>query len=83
MRYMLAHMQQIPTATTPELVGARVKAELQKQGLTQVALAHELNATENFVSRRLRGEVDFNLTELTTVAEILDVPVEQFLRGAA
>lgn len=72
-----------PIATTPVAVGARVKAELKRQGLTQSALAHELDATNNFVSRRLRGEVDFSLTEITTVAEVLHVPVEQFLRGAA
>lgn len=70
-------------ATTAVAVGARVKAELKRQGLTQTALAHELDTTDNFVSRRLRGEVDFSLTEITTVAEVLHVPVEQFLRGAA
>lgn len=71
------------TATTALRVAANIKAELEKQGITQTALAHELNTTDNFVSRRLRGEVDFGLTELATVAEVLHVPVEQLLRGAA
>jgi transcriptional regulator with XRE-family HTH domain len=64
-------------------VGARVKVELDKIHMSQGALARELGATRNFVNRRVRGETPFRAAELEAVAEILAVPVEQFLRGAA
>ena len=64
-------------------VGARVKAELDKIDMSQGALARELGTTRNFVNRRVRGETPFRAAELEAVAEVLHVPVEQFLRGAA
>jgi hypothetical protein len=38
---------------------------------------------EPVLRRRLKGSAPFRVHELETVAEALDVPVEQFLRGAA
>jgi len=64
-----------------EYVAAQVRAELDSQGLSQRDLARELDVTDNFVSRRLRGEVEFSVIELATVAVVLGVPVEQFLGG--
>jgi len=66
-----------------EYVAAQVRAELDSQGLSQRDLARELDVTDNFVSRRLRGEVEFSVIELATVAVVLGVPVEQFLGRAS
>lgn len=64
-------------------VGARVKAVLEENHMSQSALARKLGATRNFVNRRVRGETPFRAYELEAMAEALDVPVEQFLSGAA
>ena len=66
-----------------ERIGAKVREQLQDQGMSQQALADRLEVSPFFISRRLRGIVPFTVTELGTVAEILHVPVEELMCGAA
>jgi transcriptional regulator with XRE-family HTH domain len=60
-----------------------VTAELENQHVSGSELARRMDVSQAYVSRRLRAEVPFNLAELDLVAEVLAVPVSQFLRGAA
>lgn len=66
-----------------ETVAAEVRAELGRQKISQAELARRLKQPDMYMRRRLQGEVPFAAVELATVAEVLAVPVEQFLRGAA
>jgi transcriptional regulator with XRE-family HTH domain len=66
-----------------ELVAAEVRAEMARRRITQEALAAHLHTTQRGISRRLTGEVAFNLDELSRIAEFLDVPVTRLVAVAA
>jgi len=46
---------------------------------TQKELAEVMHVSQQTVARRLSGELEFTVGELTRVAEFLDVPVERLL----
>ena len=60
-------------------VAAKVHAEMARQRMSQTAIAERMAVSQAYVSRRLTGEVAFDLVELDLVASILGVPVEQFV----
>lgn len=64
-------------------LAAMVRAALLRSGKSQAALARELDVTEHYLSRRMRGEVPFSAVELATIAEVLGVRVEAFYGRAA
>jgi len=59
-------------------ITAEIRAELARQRKPARALAEPLGISETQVSKRLSGEVAFNVPELEIVAEVLAVPVVQF-----
>lgn len=71
------------STTAVEQVTEKVIAELEHQHVSGTELACRMKVSQAFVSRRLRAEVPFDLAELDRVAEVLAVPVEQFLSGDA
>jgi transcriptional regulator with XRE-family HTH domain len=76
----------MPTISTAQRVAAEVRAEMARQRKTQAHIAQALGSSQAAVSRRLNGEVPFDVRELALIADSLDVPVETFLstsRGAA
>lgn len=50
----------------------RVKELLKQRNLPQAAVADRLHLSQQAVSRRLAGEVEFSIAELSMVAELLD-----------
>lgn len=60
---------------------ANIRAEMARQNKTQADLAELLGVTRQSVSRRMVGQVDFGISELTTIAEFLDVPIADLLGG--
>lgn len=62
-------------------VAAEVRAEMARQRVSQTALADRLDVSQAYVSRRLTGDVPFDVEELREVAFILGVRVEQFITG--
>ena len=64
-------------------IAAEVRAELGRKELSCAALARMTDIPEPTLRRRLKGSAPFRIAELETVAEALDVPVMQFLDGAA
>lgn len=74
-------MSEVITAS----VAAEVRAELARQRRPQRELAEAIGLSQQAASRRLCGEVPFDIAELAKVAELLGVPIEHFLaaRGAA
>ena len=66
--------------TNPSVqIGANVRAEMARRGLTQTALADRLHISQTQVSARLRGRVPFDVNELTRVAEVLGVSLSTLL----
>lgn len=61
------------------LVAAEVRAEMARQQMPQAKLAALLGVAQQTISRRLVGEVPFDVTELARIADLLKVPVTQFL----
>jgi transcriptional regulator with XRE-family HTH domain len=68
-------MSQTPATRT----GSNVRAEMARAGISQTALAEKLGVSQAAVSKRLRGEVAFNVDELAKVADALKVPVAVLL----
>lgn len=64
-------------------VAAEVRAEMARQRITQESLADSLGVAQQTISRRLTGEVAFDLAELERIAGILGVPLSRFLASAA
>lgn len=62
-----------------ERVAAEVRAELARQQMSQSELAKRLGVAQQTVSRRMTGEVPFDIAELATIAELLGVPMSQLL----
>lgn len=64
---------------TAERVGREVRAQMVRANVRQGALAEKLRLSQAAVSRRLTGEVPFDVNELTAVAELLAVPMSTLL----
>lgn len=61
-----------------EYVAGEVRAEMGKQRKTQAELAEVLQMTAPTASRRLGGEIAFDVFELVLVAEWLGCDVHRF-----
>lgn len=72
------------TQLTPaERVAAEVRAALARQGKPSKYVGEVLGLTRSSVSRRLSGEIPFDVDELHKLADALGVSVATFLAGAA
>lgn len=60
-------------------IAAEVRAELARQAITQQELGERLGYTQWWVSRRVTGLTPFTAAEIIRVAEVLGVPVTNFL----
>lgn len=74
--------QAAPTGPAAVAVGANVRAEMARRGISQAALADHLGLTQASISKRLTGRVAFDVNELTRTAEFLDVHITAFLPAA-
>lgn len=64
-------------------VAAEVRAEMARQQMTQQVLARQLGTTQQTLSRRMTGEVPFDVFELQRIADIFGVPVTHFFPSDA
>ena len=71
----------MPNVTSLTLAAA-VRAEIAREGRRPGELAKHLGVTPAYVSRRMRGHVEWSGSELHRIAEWLDVPVSR-LHGEA
>jgi len=62
-----------------ETVGATVRAEMARRKVTQQQVAAVLKIAQTQVSRRLNGQVSFNVDELQAVANLLGLPVQDLV----
>ena len=68
---------------TYETVAAEVRATLARHRIRQADLARALGASPQAVSRRVRGDVPWDVAELATVANMVGVPVASFFERVA
>lgn len=66
-----------------QAVPGNVRAEMARRRVTQAQLAEALGKTQQAVSARLNGRVAFDVNELHTVAEVLDIDVTDLLTAGA
>ena len=52
---------------------AEIKAELARRGITQGALAKQIGVSENSLSRKINGKVQFKLEEAQKLVDILEI----------
>ncbi len=64
---------------TQDSVAAEVRAELARQRMSGRRAAAALGWTPPYLSRRLSGDVPFDIADLTALARLLDVPASNFL----
>lgn len=67
------------TQTTAEQVGANVRAEMARAGLSQAALAAILGLSQPAISKRLRGIQAFDVDEVARAAEALGIDVASLM----
>lgn len=63
-------------------VAAEVRAEVARQGVNRQGIAEQLGMSEARLSLRMNGHVEWKVSELLAVAEVLNVPVSKFLPAA-
>ena len=71
------------TPPPSESIGAEVRGLLAKHKISQSAAGQHLGLSHAALSRRLLGEVPFNVDELVAIAALLGVPTQQLLGAVA
>jgi transcriptional regulator with XRE-family HTH domain len=66
-----------------QAVAEKVRAEMTRQGHTQMDLAAALNLPQSSISYRLSGRVAFDVDELQRVADFLGVTVSSLIEPTA
>ena len=64
-------------------VGLRVAKILQDRGIPQARVGEVLGIAQSQVSRRLSGEIAFDISELAALGEYLAIPLGELLDVAA
>lgn len=70
------------TNSLPADIAAEVRAEISRQKKAQRELAEILGISQQQVSERVRGDVEWRISELVQVARWLDVPIASFVPAA-
>lgn len=65
-----------------DTLAANIRAEMARKGITQDQLGEVLGISQPQVSRRLRGDITFNVIEISRIAELVGVPAAELLRSA-
>lgn len=69
--------------TPTQTVGANIRAEVARRGLTQAALAEVIGVSQSQLSKRLRGVIPFDVNEVAAIANALDVPITELVTAKA
>lgn len=68
---------------TTKTIGANVRAELGRRGMSQAALASHLGISQSQLSKRLLGRIEFGVGEVYTIADFLNVPAKTLMPDEA
>lgn len=63
-------------------VAENVRGWMARRNVTQTALAKRLGCSQPVISRRVRGEIPFDLDELIEIAVVLDIDLSELMDGA-
>ena len=63
-------------------VGAEVRGLLAKHKISQTSAGSRLQLSQAAMSRRLAGEIPFNVDELAALADLIGVPVSTLMAVA-
>lgn len=66
-----------------ERVAEELRAILARRKMTATTLAELTGLTQPYLSRRMTGDVAFNIDDLDKIASVLEVPVTALLGDAA
>lgn len=66
-----------------ERVAAEVRAEMARQRVSQASVRMALGLSQSAMSRRITGELAFDVGELTAIARLLGRPVTYFFPDEA
>lgn len=69
--------------TLPESITLAVRAEVQRQGVTQRWIGEQLGLSQAQIWERMHGVVEWRTGELDRLAAALGIPVTTFLPGRA
>lgn len=61
-------------------IAANVRALMAKRYITQTDIGLALGLSQGQVSERIRGKIEFKITELQKVADLLECPLEQLFK---
>jgi predicted XRE-type DNA-binding protein len=64
-------------------IAAQVRAEISRQMKPQRELMDLLGLSQAQISERVRGEVEWRISELVQVAQLLGVPITDFVPASA
>jgi hypothetical protein len=64
-------------------VAGEVRAEMARQNVRGTWMAKQMGMTQSAWSRRVTGELPFDIDQLDRVAGLLDVPISRFIGGGA
>lgn len=67
------------TLSVNQVVTREIRSAMSREGVTQKELAKAMQLSPGSVSLKLRGEVSFSLTELLSIAGILNLSLEELL----
>lgn len=73
----------MPSNSTAERIISNIRAEMARRNHTQTSLASKLNRSQQFLSRRLSGQVPFDIEDLLSIATALDIELAELLDTAA
>ena len=71
------------TTTSAATVGHNIRAEMTLQAFSQTQVAKVLGLSQSGVSRRLLGDIAFDVVELTTLANLFGVSASYLLGESA
>ena len=63
-------------------VAAEVRAELARRMISGREVGRALGWTQYYIAARLRGGIEFSLSDLEKIAEYLEVPVTNFFSAS-
>ncbi|WP_257209779.1 helix-turn-helix domain-containing protein [Rhodococcus erythropolis] len=72
---ILCELSSVRKHDLAQRVAGNVRAELARVRMSQAVAATYLGISQAAFSRRLLGTIDFNLTEISRLSELLNVPV--------
>jgi len=69
--------------TLADRVRLSLRVEMARRQWNMTRLAREVGVSDMWISRRMRGETDFTVSDLDQVARALGVPVENLISERA